>query len=80
MDLSKLLSSMDLAQCLLTLATVALWVRVDKQRVDCLKESKEYLLELVSVKSELNYLKGLLQGKSHMEGVHHAETEIHHTP
>jgi hypothetical protein len=55
-------------------------VRVDKQRVDCLKESKEYLLELVSVKSELNYLKGLLQGKSHAEGVHHAENEIHHSP
>jgi hypothetical protein len=80
MDLSKLLSSMDLAQCLLTLATVALWVRVDKQRVDCLKESKEYLLELVSVKSELNYLKGLLQGKSHAEGVHHEEVQIHHSP
>ena len=70
MDLSKLFSSMDLAQCLLTLATVALWVRVDKQRVDCLKESKEYLLELVSVKSELSYLKGLLERRSNAEEVY----------
>ena len=79
MDITALFKGMDLAQCLLTLATVALWVRVDKQRVDCLKESKEYLLELVSVKSELNYLKGLLQRRTNAKGVHHAEIEVHHT-
>jgi hypothetical protein len=60
MDLGYLLRFMDLAQALSLFAVVWLWIRVDKQRVDCIKENKENTQELIRLNNELSFIKGVM--------------------